>query len=223
MQFTRHTVLAATLLTALVGCKSEEAKKEPAPAPAAAATPAPKPAPAPAPAAIAAPSKPLAVAKSARVAVTATVKSIDYATRQVTLADAAGHSSTFAVSDAVKRLDEIKAGDSVKAEYGVTLVAELRPATAEEKENPIAIVALAGRAPQSSPPAGGAVMATRVVTTVQAVDVHNMLVTLKGPMGDLTSVRGENPDNIKQIHVGDTIVITYAEAIALSIAKATTH
>ncbi len=50
-----------------------------------------------------------------------------------------------------------------------------------------------------------------------------MLVTLKGPMGELTSVRGENPDNVKQIHVGDTIVITYAEAVGLSITKATSR
>ena len=58
------------------------------------------------------------------------------------------------------------------------------------------------------------------MTTVEAVDVPNMLVTLRGPLGDLAVVRGRNPENVKRIKRGDTIVITYARAVAVSVEKA---
>jgi hypothetical protein len=55
---------------------------------------------------------------------------------------------------------------------------------------------------------------------LKAVDLANMLVTLRGPMGDTTMVRARNPENIKKLHVGDTIIITYTEAVGISLVKA---
>jgi hypothetical protein len=47
-----------------------------------------------------------------------------------------------------------------------------------------------------------------------------MLVTLKGPMGDTTTVRSRNQENIRKLHVGDTIVISYVENSVISLVKA---
>jgi hypothetical protein len=201
-------VLGCLLAAALTACSSEHKAKEPAPAAAAAPkTPA------------AAPQEPLTVRDSIDATVTAKVKAVDHATRVVTLRDDAGHEETFVVDKAVRRLDEVSVGDSVKASYKASLLAELRPPTAEEAAHPLAAVEAGGRSPQGAAPAAGAAQAFRVVTTVEAVDVPNMRVTLRGPMGDLAVVKGRNPENVKRLKVGDTIVITYTEAMVLSLEK----
>jgi hypothetical protein len=164
--------------------------------------------------------KPVSYEKSVSGSVSAKVKSIDHASREVTLQGDKGNEETFTVARSVKRLDEVKPGDTVKVDYQATLSAELRPATPEEKEHPIALLGATGRAPSTTAPAAGAGRALRIVTTVEAVDVSNMLVTLRGPLGDLAVVKGRNPENVKKLRVGDTVVITYTEAAVVSLVKA---
>lgn len=198
MPIRRNSLLAVALFAAVIaGCKSDDSKKDPAPQA----------------------EQVLSVSESANVTVTAKVKAIDYTSRKITLEDAGGNSASFIASDAIQRLNEVKVGDSVRAEYSVSLLAERRAPTADERENPIAMVAIAGRAPTGAAPAAGAGMATRVVTTVEAIDLPNMRVTLMGPMGDSTTFRAKNPDNVKKLRIGDTIVITYTEALGLSLVK----
>ena len=55
-----------------------------------------------------------------------------------------------------------------------------------------------------------------MVTTVEAVDVPSMLVKLRGPMGDTTTVRARKEENIRKLRIGDTIVITYTESASIS-------
>lgn len=198
------TLLSAALLPLAGTACSNDKPKEPAKTEAA---PAPQPPP------------PLTVTESIQGTVTAKVKAVDYATRLLTLQDAQGHEETFVVDRAVTRLNEVKPGDEVKSTYKATLVAELRPPTAEESAAPIAMVEVAGRSPQGAAPAAGAAQAMRVVTTVEAVDLPNMRVTLRGPMGDVVVVRAKNPDNVKKLHVGDTIVITYTETVTIALEK----
>ena len=164
--------------------------------------------------------KPLSYEDSASVSTTGRVEAIDQGSRMVTLRDTSGHSTTYYVSQQVRRLDEVKVGDSVNADYKVSVLGELRPPTAEEKANPIKIEKTASRAGEGSSPAGGTARKVRIVTTVEKVDLANMRVTLKGPMGDTTVVRARNSDNIKKLHVGDTIVINYVESAQISLAKA---
>lgn len=164
---------------------------------------------------------PLTVRDSIDGSISAKVKAIDHVTRMVTLADNEGHEMTFEVDPAVRRLNEVMVGDNVQAKYRADLVAELRPPTADEAANPISVVSIGARSPQGETPAAAAGQAVRVVTTVAAVDVPNMLVTLRGPMGDLAVVRGRKPENVKRLRVGDTIVITYAESAVVSLDKAT--
>lgn len=200
----RSTLAVVTVLGLVViaqpGCQSEPRTAAPA-------------------AAEAVPQKPLAVEESIEVTVTATVEMIDHNARIVTLRDADGEQVTMSVDERVQRLHEVRVGDEVRAMYRATLLAELRAPTAEESASPIAVVSLDGRSPLGAAPAAGAVQAVRVVTTVEAVDVPNMRVTLRGPMGDLAVVRGRNPDNLRRLRVGDTIVITYFESIAIALQK----
>lgn len=162
---------------------------------------------------------PLTYEDSVEATLTARVRAIDQPTRVVTLEDAAGHWLTFAVSDDVKRLHEVRVGDDVKVQYRAKLLAELRPATVAEAANPITVTETEQRTAQGASPSRSTTKATKVVTTVEAVDVPNMLVTLRGPMGDRSVVRGRNADNVKKLRVGDTIVMTLTETVAISLDK----
>jgi hypothetical protein len=64
------------------------------------------------------------------------------------------------------------------------------------------------------------VQVTRAVTTVVGLDLSAQTVTLQGPTGHTATVRAKNPDNLKKLHVGDTIIVTYTEALAVSLDKA---
>jgi hypothetical protein len=206
----RRITLASLALIAIAGtlvsCNSDK-KAEPKTAAAETVTAAP------------ADTGPLTVERSAHVKVTAMVKAIDQTTRSVTLQDASGHTTSFIAGPQVRRLNEVSVGDDVNAEYIVKLVAELRPPTAEEAANPIAAVGITGRASKSSDPAAGAAIGMRVVTTVQAVDIPNMLVTLRGPMGDSVVVKGRKKENLQRMHEGDTVVLTYTEALGIEVDK----
>ncbi|HTU01597.1 MAG TPA: hypothetical protein VMG58_07260 [Candidatus Sulfotelmatobacter sp.] len=61
----------------------------------------------------------------------------------------------------------------------------------------------------------------RIVTataTVEAIDVPNRLVTLKGPKGNvMTLAVDEHVKNLPQVEVGDKVTVKYYEALALRV------
>jgi hypothetical protein len=154
------------------------------------------------------------------VTVTASVESINPATREVTLKGPLGNEVTFVVDQAVKRLNEVKVGDVVRADYYVSIAAELREPTAAEKENPIVLLDSAGKAPPGSSPAAGGLRRFKVVTTIEGLDRPTRTVTVKGPMGQYLTARVADPARLTQVRIGDTIVLTYTEALAVSLEKA---
>jgi len=164
-------------------------------------------------------SKPLSVERSLLVTVTAKVVAIDQDKREVTLKGPLGNVTTFVVDERVKRLKEVKVGDEVTADYYVSLAGELRAPTQEEKDHPLTIIAGGARAPKGSSPTGGALRAFKVVATVIGLDLPTQSVTLEGPRGNSGSIRAENVERLKQLRLGDTVVVTYTEALAISLEK----
>jgi hypothetical protein len=153
------------------------------------------------------------------VTVTAKVEAVDLAKRELTLKGPLGNVETIVVSDEVKRLDEIKPGDEIRAEYYLGITAELREPTAEEKKEPFVVLEEKGRgAKEVSPRAGGARL-VRVVATVEGLDRPSQTATLKGPRGRYLVVRVKDPAVLEKPHLGDTVVVTCAEALAVSVEK----
>lgn len=158
--------------------------------------------------------------KAILVTVTARVEAIDQAKREVTLKGPLGNTVSFVVDTRVKRLDEVKVGDEVTADYYVSLAGEVRAPTAEEAAHPLTLVEGGARAPKNtSPPAAGVLRAFRVVATVTGLDLPTQSVTLQGPRGNSGTIRVENVEKLKQLHLGDTIILTYTEALAVSLRK----
>ena len=98
---------------------------------------------------------PLSAERSLLVTVTAKVEAVDQAKREVTLKGPLGNVVTFVVDQRVKRLQEVKVGDEVTADYYVSLAGELRPPTEEEKNNPLTILEGGAHAPKGTSQAGG--------------------------------------------------------------------
>ncbi len=66
----------------------------------------------------------------------------------------------------------------------------------------------------------GEVMTIKAV--VQAVDLDNRTLTLKGDRGRVASLNmGEEASNLDQIKTGDRVVVKYREAVATQLSKAT--
>ena len=59
----------------------------------------------------------------------------------------------------------------------------------------------------------------KVVATVEGLDRPTRSVTLKGPRGKYITVRARELENLQKLRLGDTIVVTYAEALAISLEK----
>jgi hypothetical protein len=166
------------------------------------------------------PAQPLSAEQTILVSVTASIEAIDQAKRVVTLKGPLGNTVTFVVDERVKRLNEFKVGDAIEADYYVSLAGELRAPTEEEKKNPLTIIEGGAKAPKDTTPAGGVLRAFKVVATVIGLDLPSQSVTLQGPLGNSGIIRAEKVENLKKLHLGDTIVVTYTEALAISLVKA---
>ena len=154
------------------------------------------------------------------VTLTASVEGIDHTNREVTLKGPLGNKVTFTVDKRVKRLDEVKVGDFVRADYYVSVAAEVRKPTPEEEKTPIVFLDANGKAPPGTSPAAGGLRRFKVVTTIEGLDRPTETITVKGPLGNYLTARVLDPSRLTQVRIGDTIVVTYTEALAISLEKA---
>jgi Cu/Ag efflux protein CusF len=162
---------------------------------------------------------PLSKRDAVQVTITARVEALDLATREVTLKGPLGNVVTFTVDKRVARLNEVKVGDEVTADYYVAYAAEVRPATDQEKANPIMVLEETVKAPAGTEPAGGALRVIRAVVTVEGLDRPTKSLTVMGPKGHTVTVQVEDVANLSKLRIGDTMVVTYAEALAVSLQK----
>jgi hypothetical protein len=153
------------------------------------------------------------------VHVKATVTAIDHQTRKVTLMGADGEEVTLIASDAVKRFNEIQKGDEIKVAYTISFLVEHREATEAEKQEPLAVVGALARGDPSGPAAGAGVRLIKAVTKVVTLDKVNKSITVQGPLGGLLTAPVRDLKALETLKIGDTLVLTYAEGVAVELEK----
>jgi hypothetical protein len=153
------------------------------------------------------------------VSLDATVEAIDYESREVVLRGPLGNLVTVVADDRVKRLAEIKAGDIIHTEYWTYLKAEFRDPTSAEQAEPLTVLVAGGKAPEGWDPAAEVGAVVKAVVTVEIIDRPDMIVTVRGPRGNYVSIPVEDPAILEKLHIGEVVVLTYAEALALSLVK----
>jgi hypothetical protein len=158
-----------------------------------------------------------AIGQDVLLDVTATIQAVNLETREVTLKGDSDRTFTITVDPRIKRLAEFKPGDKVEAQYYASVAAELRAPTEEEKTTPYLVLEDKAHAPADAHPAGGGLRVVRAVATIEGLDRTDGTVTVKGPKGNFATIKVQDPSRIEKLHIGDTLIITYTEAFAVSL------
>lgn len=148
-----------------------------------------------------------------------TVTDIVKETREITLMGSNGNLATITADKAVERFDEIVVNDVITFEYWTYMMAEFRAPTPEEIAEPLVVVAEAAKAPEEMDPAAGIGAVVKAVVTIEVLNRPYMLATVKGPGGNYLTIEMEDTELITQLHIGQVIILTYAEAIVMSLTK----
>ena len=208
MKFVNLSIAAFGLVCA-AGCSTPEPAPEPAPAPAPVAAPAPAPAPV-----AAAPAAPNGEMVVSTVEATAVVKSIDHATREVTLTKDDGTEVTFIAGADVTNLPQVKPGDVLHVVYGEAIAYEVKKGGTTME--PVTSVA-GSTAEPGKKPAGGLARQVTATVLITAIDPTVPSVTFKGPKGNVRTIRVQRPEKLVGVNVGDTVQLTYTEALAIKV------
>jgi len=79
---------------------------------------------------------------------------------------------------------------------------------------------LFGRTEPAGTPGGFAARQTTVTARVASIDKKKESISLTGTDGETVVVRVTDPKNLEKVKVGDNLVITYTEAMAISVVPA---
>lgn len=173
--------------------------------------------PAQAPAAKASTKKP-SVKKERTINETATVEAVDQTTRVITLKGPKGKVFDIVAGEEVRNLAQLKAGDKVSVSYYQSIAVDVK-APGKSTADPVVAVA-AERANPGEKPGGSIGGSVTVTAKVETIDTKKQLVTLKGPEGKIREVKVKDPKNLENVKVGDDVVITVTEALAISVKAA---
>ena len=149
---------------------------------------------------------------------TATITAVDLAARTVTLKAKSGETQTFKVGPEVKRFAEFAVGDVIEIEYEQGLALEFQPAGSENV--PVTALATGGRAEKDQAPGAAAAAGVRGTVTVTAIDMPRRLVSITGPGGNVFQVKAGPKIQLEKLKVGDKLLATYVEAVAIKLEKA---
>ena len=153
------------------------------------------------------------------VSMAGTVTNVVKETREITLKGADGELVTVIASDAVKRFDEIALGDVITFEYYTYMKAEFRAPTEEEIAEPLTLLVEAGKTPEGMDPSAAIGAIVKAIVTIEILNRPNMLATVRGPRGNYLTIQMEDEALMQRLSIGQKIILTYAEAIAVSLEK----
>ena len=151
------------------------------------------------------------------VQIEAVVTNIDLETRQLSLRGPAGRTVTLNARENVIKLEDVNIGDTLVATYLAALEGELREPTAEELANPWVVVEEGGMSEAGEQPGVGGARIIRAVCTIEGMNRILGTVTIKDPRGKLHVIGDVEPAKMEGVTLGQTIVVVYAEALALTL------
>jgi len=154
-----------------------------------------------------------------QVSMQGTVTAINPETREITLMGTDGGLVTLTADEQVERFDEIAVDDVLKFEYYTYLKAEFREPTEEEIAEPLQMMAEGGKAPEGMDPGAVVGAVVKAVVTIEALNRPSMIATVKGPGGNFVSIPMEDEQLITELRIGEVLILTYAEAMAIALEK----
>lgn len=149
--------------------------------------------------------------------ITAVVEAINHETREVTLRGPQGNAVSFVASEEARNLGQVQVGDIVNAEYVRSLSIEV--VAGDGTEAGAGGITAAGRSEEGEMPAGVVMDAQVVTATVEEINLEANTFKLKFPDGVVQEFTARDPENLKRAEVGDLVVITKTESLALAVEK----
>lgn len=168
---------------------------------------------------VAAEGKKPSVKKERTTRVTATVEAIDLEKRVVTLKGPKGEIFDVKADEKVKNLDQVKVGDLVTIAYYESIAVKVfKPG-----EMPQGAAAAVTRERLSKPgerPSGIAGAQVTITATVESISPKKTSVTLKLADGKYKVVKIKDKKNLENVKVGDEVMITATETLAIAVKPA---
>jgi hypothetical protein len=113
----------------------------------------------------------------------------------------------------VVNLPQVRVGDKVAVDYYESFAVRMaKPGEVRDE-----VKGMVGLAKPGEKPGYVEAAETTVTAAILDIDKTRETVALKGPDGDVVAVKVANPANLDKVKVGDTIVITYTEALAIAV------
>lgn len=150
------------------------------------------------------------------VEINAKVMEIDHVKRVATLQDEKGETFTAKAGPKAVNFDQVNVGDTVM----VALTEELVVFVDEDGLEPSSSMSAAAKTAEKGEKPGGIIAQTRQVTgTVTEIDQQNRKVTLDFGDGRKRSFPVREDIDLAKQKVGDKVVFSYTETIAVSVEK----
>lgn len=154
--------------------------------------------------------------------VTAAVTAINATTRTVTIKMADGTSVDVIAGAGAYNFGNVKVGDKVVATLEFSLNFTVLPVGT--KLPPVAVLDQAARAKPGQKPAAGIAQTTQITAVIVAIDVPGKTVSVVdragGPIRVLKVMNPERQAMLPKVKVGQVLVITYTEALAIEVRPA---
>lgn len=157
------------------------------------------------------------VQKAQLITAIATITSINQQSQQITLKNNRGAQMSFAVAPAIKGLDAVSIGDSVVINFYQPLVFSIHSINGRNKKPATHLLTSEAKSRLAFPIdmlAGDVFQST---ATVVGMDSTLGNVTLRFSDGSTNTFLVLAADGIEALQLGDTVAVTYSQAIVISI------
>jgi ribosomal protein S17 len=153
---------------------------------------------------------------SQTVKIVTVVEAVDYETRMVTLKGPEGNLKTVKAEN-TPNLEEVQVGDQVNIEYVQQLSIEVMENDGSQPGQ--GVMKATGVNSPDEAPGGMEVVSTVTTATVAEINIEANTFKLNMPGGAVEEFTARDPENLKRAAVGDLVVITTTEAVAVYLAE----
>jgi hypothetical protein len=145
-----------------------------------------------------------------------TVTKVDQKKRTVSFRGPQGGVATLTVPAEAQNLDQVKPGQQYKMKYVESVAVAISkggaPAATAGEEVKLA--------PKGAKPGGVIVRTTHLSGVVDAIDYTKRYVSVRGPKGNVVSLKVADDVPLDQLAAGDKISVTHTEALAIEMVAA---
>ena len=147
----------------------------------------------------------------------AVVDAVDREARTITLKGPQGNSRTIQAREDSNNIDQIVVGDEVNVEFIQHMSIEVFANDGHEPGS--GAMAASAINKEGETPAGMEVLTTVTTAIVEDINIEANTFKLRWPSGDVLQYEAQDPENLKKAAVGDLVVLTFTEAIAMSLVE----